>query len=70
VIITDQETIQTAAFYNCSNINTVVLNSSLKTILKYAFYNCTNLSIYCEENVDTSSWGTGWYNSNIPIIRI
>ncbi|MBQ4516063.1 MAG: leucine-rich repeat domain-containing protein [Clostridia bacterium] len=43
VTITDASIIPYGAFYNCSMIDNITLNSGVKTIYADAFYNCSNL---------------------------
>ena len=57
--------ITVAAFYKCSNLETIVLGSNITKIDNYAFSNCTSLnSVYYEGTSDM--WSTitiGSYNS-------
>lgn len=43
VTITNDEVINSSAFYNCSNIEEIVLNNKITSIETDAFYNCSNL---------------------------
>ncbi len=50
VIDEDVFSLGTCAFSNCSNLQTVILPTSLEYVQQYAFYNCTSL-----ENIDLSA---------------
>ena len=43
-ISTSSSSMEAAAFYNCTNLKSVVIPGSVTSIGKYAFYNCTSLT--------------------------
>ena len=43
VTITDADVIPYGAFYNCSNLDNIILNSTVSTVYSETFYNCSSL---------------------------
>ena len=68
VTITDATGISAYAFYNCTKLTSVTLNSEITNIYDYAFYNCTGLvSINYSGTIDAwteISKGSSWDGSS------
>ena len=56
------------AFSDCSNLASITIPSSVRSIGKYAFSGCSSLTIYCEAVKKPSRWHTNWNNSNRPVV--
>ena len=53
VILTEGTIIGRYSFYNCDNVNNIILPDSIKIIEQYAFYNCVSLSeIYLPNSIE------------------
>ena len=61
VIITDETQIPSGAFYNCENLESIVLNDNVISIDYYAFYNCSNLKNIIIPNHLSSIGGYVYY---------
>ena len=68
VTLTTREMIFDYAFYNCSNLTSIVLLKSVTSIGELAFYKCNGLTIYCEATSKPSGWDSAWNYSNCPVV--
>ena len=55
------------AFYDNTNIASVVIPNCVTSIGDYAFGYCDNLTIYCEVESKPSGWSSSWNYSNRPV---
>lgn len=56
------------AFYNCSNLTQVIIESAVTYVGDRAFYGCTNLTIYCEAESEPDNWSNNWNSSNCTVV--
>ena len=69
VIITSGESIESSAFYNCSNLNSVTIGDNVMSIENSAFWNCSSLTSVTIGN-SVESIGSGAFLDCIRIISI
>ena len=60
--------INSKAFMNCSNLQTVQIPKSVTEIDAYAFDGCDNLTIYCNVSSKPSGWDEEWNPDNCQVI--
>ena len=68
VVIPNIPMILPNTFYCCESLTSVFIPSSVTSIGSLAFYGCPSLTIYCEAESKPSGWGSGWNNSNYPVV--
>ncbi len=60
--------INSKAFMNCSNLQTVQIPKSVTQIGAYAFDGCDSLTIYCKTESKPSGWDDEWNPDNCNVI--
>lgn len=60
--------INSKAFMNCSNLQTVQIPNSVTEIGAYAFDGCGDLTIYCKASSKPLGWNDGWNPDNCQVI--
>ncbi|HEY8365460.1 MAG TPA: leucine-rich repeat domain-containing protein, partial [Haloplasmataceae bacterium] len=60
--------IGTYAFYNCANLEKIIIPKSVTYIEGYAFKDCFNIVIYAEVDSRPSGWSLNWNVDNRPVI--
>ena len=53
--------------FSCTELEYIVIPSSVKTIGRNAFYLCFDLVIYCEASASQSAWDSEWNPQNCPV---
>ncbi|MFI3164823.1 MAG: leucine-rich repeat protein [Bacillota bacterium] len=63
------ENIGSLAFYDCDNLQNIIISSNVTNIGSTAFRDCDNLTIYCEIDEEQSSeaWDASWNSSKCPV---
>ncbi len=55
------------AFYNCGNITTIIIPSTVTSVGEKVFQNCSSLSICCTAEEQPTGWNSNWNPSNRPV---
>lgn len=60
--------IQSEAFYECEQLESIIIPSSIKSIGDYVFGGSNSLTIYCEAESKPDDWSYYWNYSSRPVV--
>ena len=55
------------AFFNYTELESIIITINIEYVGSLAFYNCTSLVIYCEADSEPSGWDSSWNDTGCPV---